>query len=228
MARLPRFDLPGHLHLVIQRGREERRPFVDDHDRRRYLSALVDASRAHDVAVHAYVLLIDDVLLLASPSRAGGLADFMQSIGRRYVKAFNHRHGRAGALWGGRYRCTVVEAATQLIPCMRLIEQAPIRGRLAARPGEWPWSSAGHHLGERVDVLVSEHAAYWQLGNTPFEREARYGRESAALLGEPESKKLLDAATHGWPIGSDAFLNDVAMLAGRPARPRARGRPGRK
>ena len=228
MARLPRFDLAGHLHLVVQRARVARPPFVDDQDRRRYLSAMLDASRQHDLGVHAYALLNDTVLLLATPARAGGLASFMQSVGRQYVKAFNHRHGRSGALWEGRYRATVVEAAARLIACIRFVEQAPVRERLVPRLGDWPWSSAAHHLGLKIDGIVSEHAAYWQLGNTPFEREARYGRESAIVLDDAEATSFLSAAWHGWPVGSDAYVEEVANLSGRPARPRLKGRPARK
>jgi len=228
MARLPRFDLAGHLHLVVQCARVERPPFVDDVDRRRYLSAMLDASRQHDLGVHAYALLNDRVLLLASPGRAGAVADFMQSVGRQYVKAFNHRHGRSGPLWDGRYRATVVEPASHLIACIRLVEQAPVRERLASRPGDWPWSSAAHHLGSKIDGIVTEHPAYWQLGNTPFEREARYGRESAILLDDAEAASLLSAAWHGWPVGSDTYVEEVAKLSDRPTRPRLRGRPPRR
>ena len=66
MARLPRLELVGHLHLVIQRARDTRPVFVDDDDRRRYLAALLESSRESEAAVHAYVLMDDGVLLLRS------------------------------------------------------------------------------------------------------------------------------------------------------------------
>jgi putative transposase len=225
MARLPRLDLAGQLHLVVQRGRDGRPVFVDDDDRRRYLSALLDSSRECTVAVHSYVLMDDGVLLLATPAESTSLGRFVQAVGRRYVKAFNHRHGRSGTLWAGRYRTTVVDPASQLLGCIRLIEQAPVRSGLAARAGEWLWSSAAHHAGRKSDALVTEHAAYWQLGNTPFEREARYLRESAIPLPDLEARALLEAAHHGWPVGPEVFIRTLARATGRPLRPRPRGRP---
>jgi len=228
MARLPRFDLADHLHLIVQRARPDRPPFVDTQDRERYLSILLDVARSGGVAVHAYVLLEHELRLLVTPTQPGAISSAMQSVGRRYVKAFNHRHGRTGALWDGRYRCTVVEAATQFFTCVRLIEHAPVRERLVAHPADWPWSSAAHHLGLRGDALVSEHASYWQLGNTPFEREVHHGRELAVPLSDAEVTQLLNAAARGWPIGPPAYIDEVAKLAGRPARPRPRGRPRRK
>jgi len=207
MARLPRFDLAGHLHLVIQRGRDARPVFVDDEDRRRYVAALLESSRESQVAVHAYVLMDDGVLLLATPPEPTSLARFMQAVGRRYVKAFNRRHARTGPLWEGRYRTTVIEPESHLLACIRLVEQAPLREGLVARASDWPWSSAAHHAGRKVDAVVTEHAAYWQLGNTPFEREARHARDSAVPLVDHDVQTLLAAARHGWPVGSEAFLD---------------------
>ena len=227
MARLPRLDLTGHLHLVIQRGRDTRPVFVDDGDRRRYLAALLESSRESRVAVHAYALMDDYVLLLATPPEPMSLARFMQAVGRRYVKAFNRRHARTGPLWEGRYRTTVVDPASHLLACICLVEQAPLRAGLVARASDWPWSSAAHHAGRKADAVVTEHAAYWQLGNTPFEREARYAHDSAVPLVDHDVQTLLAAARHGWPVGSDAFLDSVARTTGRPLRPRHRGRPRR-
>ena len=225
MARLPRLDLAGHLHLVIQRARDGQRAFVDDDDRRRYLGAMLEAARECLLAVHAYVLMDTQVLLLVTPAEAASLARFMQGLGRRYVKAFNHRHGRSGALWEGRYRTTVVDPASYLLACIRLVEQAPMRAGLAARTSDWPWSSAAHHAGQKADPIVTEHTAYWQLGNTPFEREARYARESAVLLTDQDTERLLAAARHGWPMGSDVFLDTLRRTTDRPVQPRQRGRP---
>ena len=227
MARLPRLELAGHLYLIVQRGRGAEPVFIDDDDRRRYLAAMLDSSRECAIAIHAYALMDDEVLLLATPAAAASLAGFMQAVGRRYVKAFNHRHARRGPLWDGRYRTTVVDPVSHLLACIRLVEQAPLRRGLVARTSDWPWSSAPHHAGQRSDPLVTEHAAYWQLGNTPFEREARHVRESAVPLPEQDVRRLLDAAHHGWPVGAASFLRSLEQSTDRPISPRPRGRPAR-
>lgn len=227
MARLPRLDLAGHLHLVMQHSRDARPVFVDDDDRRRYLAALLESSREFQVAVHAYVLMDDVVMLLATPPQPSSLARFMQAVGRRYVKAFNRRHGRTGPLWEGRYRTTIIEPAPHLLACILVVEQAPLREGLAAHPSDWPWSSAAHHAGRKADAIVTEHAAYWQSGNTPFEREARHARDSAVPIADRDVNALLEAARHGWPVGSDAFLAELERQTGRAVRPRPRGRPKR-
>jgi putative transposase len=104
MARLPRLALPGRAHYIIQRGHRGGPVFDDDVDRRAFLDALREASAAHGVAVHAYALPAGEVQLLATPPSAAALSATMQALGRRYVGAYNRRHGQSGTLWDGRWR----------------------------------------------------------------------------------------------------------------------------
>ncbi len=224
MARLPRLALAGQVHLVTLRCRAGQTMFVDDEDRRRYGVALLESSREHAVAVHAYALLDDQLLLLASAPEPASLGRFMQAVARRYVRPFNRRHCRVGALWEGRFRSTVIDPASFLLVCMRWVEQAPVREGWVATAGDWVWSSAAHHAGRKTDSIVTEHAAYWQLGNTPFERQAVYVRESAVMLSDAVANELLAAARHGWPLGPPAFLSALADATERPLQRRPRGR----
>jgi putative transposase len=228
MARLPRLCIAGHPHLIVHRS-HNRQPFaIDDADRERYLGALREAAAAQRVALHGYALVDDEVLLLATPPAPDALGRMMQNLGRRYVGAFNRRHGRTGTVWEGRYRNTLLESGRFLLPCLRHVELAPVRGGLAVDPADYRWSSAAHHLGLRRDPLVSDHPDFWTLGNTPFEREHAY----RILLNEGESdaqrQALADAAWKGWVLGSRDFAEAVAEASGRRALPLPRGRPRRQ
>lgn len=224
MARLPRLSVAGQLHLVAQRGAAGQALFVDAPDRANYVSALRDAARQCAVAVHAYALLEAQVLLLLTPAEPIGLTRAMQSTARRYVGGFNSRHGRKGSVWGGRFRSAVVEPAF-LLSCMAYVEQAPVRQGLAASAGEWAWSSAPHHLGRRPDPLITEHPDVWRLGNTPFEREARYRDFLERALTAKEFEAIRASLDGGWVLGSDAFAHAMAQGAARRVRPLDRGRP---
>lgn len=187
--------------------------------------ALLESSRACDVALNAYCLLDDSVLLLATPAQPEGLARFMQRVGRKYVGAFNQRHGRTGPLWASRYGAAAIDAETEGWRCLRMVEQAPVRVGKVARAQEWPWSSAAHHVGRVRNPLVRPHDLHWSLGNTPFEREARHAEALADPVAGAEADRLVAAAKRGWPIGPSAFAEALAETAGRPVRPRPRGRP---
>jgi putative transposase len=165
--------------------------------------------------------------MLATPAEDNSLGHMLQAVGRRFGAEYNRRHARAGALWDGRFRSAIADAQTHLIDCLRYVEAAPVAQGLANEAPDYPWSSAAHHCGRRVDPIVTEHAGYWRLGNTPFDREGRYRR----LLDEPLAalleSRIGDALIKGWALGSPAFVRHIEKLADRPAAPRRRGRPAR-
>lgn len=222
MARLPRLTIAGFPHHVIQRGYDRRALFVDDHDRVRYLALLRETAGAAGLAVHAYVLMPDHLHLLVTPQAAGDVGRAVQAIGRRYVRWFNDRHARGGALFESRYRSTVVDADAFLLPCMRYVERNPVRAGLVAEPADYPWSSHRYHVGRAVDPLVSDHALYWSLGNTPFDRQAAYRRwcDQPPAVGEVEQIRF--ATQGGWLLGSTAAAGPTAV---RRLHPRRAGRP---
>jgi putative transposase len=148
----------------------------------------------------------------------------MQSLGRRYVAAFNRRHGRRGPLWEGRFRSSVLDARTLLMDVIAYVEKAPAVEGLAASAAEWPWSSAAHHCGHRRDALVVDHPAYWRLGNTPFEREHAH----TIVLWQPlleSERRIEEAVCGGAVIGAADFRARISEATGRPTGPRPRGRP---
>jgi putative transposase len=227
MARLPRLAVAGLPHHVIQRGHNRQAVFLDDEDRCAYLGALREAAALQRVAVQAYVLMDDHVHLLVTPPTAASLSKMLQAIGRRYVSAFNRRHGRVGTLWDGRFRATVLENGPHVLTCMRYIEQNPQRLIPPTAAIDYPWSSAGHHLGQRRDPLVTDHALFWALGNTPFERELAWRSLLDEPLGSAEIQAHTDSALKGWALGSGAFLANLGAAIERPMAPRPRGRPSR-
>ncbi len=224
MARLPRLTLPGRLHHVLQRGNNRQPIFVDREDFETMLALLTDNAQRYAVAVHAYVLMDNHFHLLATPSTASGLPQMMQAVGRSYVQYFNRRHGRTGTLWEGRYRSTVLQPERYLLPCMVYLDLNPVRAGLVAQAADYLWSSHAHWLGLRVDRLLTPHALYWALGNTPFAREAAYAAAVQAGISSQEQAALTASALSGWALGEVEF---VAELQKHTARRVTRGRPGR-
>ncbi|MDH4389796.1 MAG: transposase [Aquabacterium sp.] len=223
MARLPRLAIAGQAHLALMLGHGAQPVFADDDDRQAFLAALRDAARQHGVAVHAYALQANQVLLLLTPTTAGALGALMQGLGRRYGAAFNRRHGRRGSLWAGRFRTAVVQPGPHLLEALLHVD---LQGAAGGTPAV-PWCSLGHHLGERRDPLITDCSAWWALGNTPFEREAAYRRCLDDGLAPGRAAALADAAHKGWAVGDAAFLSALALQADRPVQPRPRGRPPR-
>lgn len=229
MARLPRLTVPDYPHHVIQRGNNRQAIFATPADYRTLLDLLDENARKFEVAIHAYVLMSNHFHVLATPATKDGLPQMMQAVGRRYVRHFNHAQGRSGTLWEGRYKSTLIQTDRYLLACMVYMDLNPVRAGMAAQARDYPWSSHGHYIGQQVDRLITPHSLYWDLGNTPFAREAAYAQLVNAGVSAEQQQALTQSALSGWVLGDTDFVNDLQkqtdrrvgkMSAGRPITPK--------
>jgi len=225
MARLPRLSLAGHLHHVLQRGNNRQPICVDSDDYRALLSNLGETAKQWRVAVHAYVLLPDHFHLLLTPQDGTALPLMMQAMGRQYVRYFNDRHGRTGTLWDGRFKSTVLQADRFGLAAMAFADLHPVRAGLTQSVQSYPWSSHAHYSGALVDKLITPLTDYWQLGNTPFAREAAYTRLVQEGVNPVQIDQLTHSVTRGWALGEADFVEALQKTTGRRLSKRPPGRP---
>lgn len=225
MARLPRLTLPGQPHYVLQRGNNLQAVFIDVQDYASMKDLLREMARRFGVDIHAFILLPNQLHLLVTPESADSLPQFMQSVGRSYVRSFNNRHGRTGTLWEGRYRATVLEPQAWMLPAMVVLESQAVQQGVAGRAVDYVWSSARHNAGAQVDGMLRLHPAYWRLGDTPFAREAAY----ALMLDRGASADIMEvvlgAAMKGWVLGGESFVQGLQQRTERRLTRQRAGRP---
>lgn len=228
MARLPRAVFDGLPHLVQLRGPSRESLFLDGEDLRNAHALLREAVLLHRLALHGWCFLPDRVELLITPPAAEALSRAMQTFARRHAAAYNRRHDRAGSLWAGRYRAAVIDPGAWMLACLLRVDGAgPVEPPGFPEFGAW-MSSRAHHLGSASDSLLSDPPAYWALGNTPFEREARYRALLAQALPARHAEPIEAALRGGWALGPPDFLARLGEQAARPLQPRPRGRPARR
>lgn len=222
MARQPRLSLPGVLHYLEQRGHNGGAIVHDEVDAQHLLRVLRDVAREHAVVLHAYALRPTGLQLLVTPSSAEGISRMMQALGRRHAAVFNRRHGRSGALWDGRFRSALVEEGEPTLQVLSLMDAQTADDDEPVLQG-----NRAHRSGGARDAQLVDPPAYWQLGNTPFEREARYRERLAEPPSAALRQALQRALTRSAAFGSPAFLDRLAQQSGRTLKPRPRGRPRR-
>lgn len=225
MARLPRLTLTDYPHHVILRGNNRQMIFSGESDMRRMLSLLEEHSLAQGLEMHAYVLMDNHMHLLLTPRRDGALSLMMQAVGRSYVRAYNQAHGRTGTLWEGRYRSSLIQTERYLLTCMAYIDLNPVRAGLVQEPEDYPWSSYAHYTGRQHQRLLTPPALYWELGNTPFAREAAYGELVRGGIAEHQQHELTAATLSGWALGDSGFLATLESQTPRRTQPGKAGRP---
>ena len=225
MARLPRLYAPG-LPQLVRASFAAPLVTLSHPTPVELLNQLAlwlrEAALRNKVAVHGWLLAIDCVLLLATPSNNEGLPRLMQTLGRNLAARL--RHGR---VFAGRYRSALVEPAHWVLPALIWLESAPLRGPQPQDAERWPWSSAAGHTGatSATPTWTHDHADFLACGNTPLDRQAHYRRLLTAGLSSDQAVQIQQAITGQWALGSPAFLAELTVTASRRVAPGKRGRP---
>jgi putative transposase len=227
MARQPRLDLPNIPQHVVQRGNNRLPCFLDDADRRRYLTLLAEALLDTGCKLHAYVLMDNHVHLLTTPPEVGALARLMQKLGRGYVGQFNARHRRTGTLWEGRYKASLVDSESYVLHCHRYIELNPVRARMTDDPTTYPWSSCASHCGFRQEAILSLHPEYTALAATSEARAEAYRQLLHEALSDDDLEAIRIYLQQQRALGRDDFRAMVEAKTQRFAGVRPAHRPPR-
>jgi putative transposase len=164
----------------------------------------------HQVAVNAYVFMSNHVHLLLTPGDPLAISRAMHSASRRYAGYFNHRYGRTGTLWEGRFHASLVTTDRYFLACHRYIDQNPLRAGLARVPELYPWSSYRFYALGEANSLITAHRAIELLGQSALSRRYAYQALSSRLLDDAELEIIRKACRAGRPIGEE----------GRPRGPR--------
>lgn len=227
MPRPLRYPIAGIPQHIVQRGNNRCATFFSEEDRRFYLACLLDASRRHGLAIHAYVLMTNHVHLLATPARTDSIGRTLQSVGRRYVQVINLGHGRTGTLWEGRHRASVVQSERYLAVCHAYIELNPVRAGLVRAPEDHPWSSCRHYALGRKDPIIDDSPEYLASASTDAERQAVHRAALGAGVGGDQLDEIRTQTARGGVFGDEAFRGSIAAALDRPVPGRPRGRPRR-
>lgn len=78
-----------------------------------------------------------------APNQQDAIIRVMQYVGRRYVLYFNHKYGRTGTSWEGRYKGSRVQDEQYLLICMRYIGLNPVRANMVKSPTHYGGKATG-------------------------------------------------------------------------------------
>lgn len=188
LARQPRFDAPGVVHHVFQRGVERRATFLDDADRIDFLHRLDDILPSEDVRCLAWVLMPNHFHLVLQTG-AHPVWKALHRLGTGYSMRFNRRYDRVGHLVQNRFRSRPARDDDDVKHLIRYVHRNPLRAKLVASLDELarnPWTGHGALAGcapARAFHSTNDALAYFD--------------ESAATAR---------AALHAWMLDADREL----------------------
>lgn len=153
MARHARQLSESGIYHVMLRGVNRDAIFLEDEDHRRFLDALAQVKELSGCSVFAYCLMTNHVhLVLRTGNEPVGIA--VKRLAVRYVGWFNHKYGRVGHLFQGRFASRPVDDDAYLVTLLRYVWHNPVAAGLAQRAEEYRWSSR-RVLGR--ESLVDQH-----------------------------------------------------------------------
>ena len=209
--RLNRAVSKGKVHHVLQRGHNGSEIFFDDKDRIEYLTVVFQGAVRYQAVIHAFQLLQHEAHWLVTPNSDNAIALTMQSVGREYVRYFNQRWDRTGTLWDGRYKSYWIEKNADLeLNAQKYLDQLSKKSGLTKNEVDWDWSTCAYYCGifsgtnhiinkEKFRNFISPIPSYWELGNTPFERQFKYREFLAELQSESEEYEIRRCLSRGKP-----------------------------
>lgn len=149
----------------------------------------------------------------------------MQFIGRRYLPYLNHKYGRSGSAWEGRYKASLVQEETYFLKAMRYIELNQVRACMVDLPGHYRWSSFCHNIGERQISFIQSHPIYNALGHSKNDRYHAYQKLFSNQLSSEEMKHIRESWQTGTPLGNDVFREIIEQRLQCKVGSVKRGRP---
>jgi len=223
MSRPLRIEFEDALYHVTSRGDRREAIFVDDTDRIAFLDLLGQVSDRFDFTALAYCLMGNHYHLVLA-TRQANLSMLMRQLNGVYTQRFNRRHGKVGHVFQGRFKAILVDRDAYLLALCRYVELNPVRARLVAAPGEWPWSSYRAHTGAADPppwLDVAAVAAALQ-GAAPDTREI-----SAAAMRQAAERHArfvadgLDQPLWAQALRQQVYLGDAAFVQRMQARAEA-------
>jgi putative transposase len=137
----------GAVYHITSRGDRRENIFDDDDDRLMWLEVLAEALESFDATVFAWCLMSNHYHIVLRTRRAN-LSRLMRHLNGVYTQRYNRRHGKVGHLYQGRFKGILVQEDAYLLEVCRYVDLNPVRARMVAHPGEWPWSSYAALTGE--------------------------------------------------------------------------------
>lgn len=232
MPRTRRLDWKNAFHHVMARGVEKRNIFVDDSDRRRFVSRLGRYAEETGIDIYAWVLMPNHIHVLTRTSDIP-LSKFMQKILTAYAVYFNKKHDRTGHLFQNRYRSILVQEESYFLELVRYIHLNPLRsGIVNTRDGIDRYIWSGHagimnkglfawqnttsvlrHFNGNQETRLQNYLKYLFDNDTKTEvnyDEGNYLLGSSGLLSmESASAKRKTIGNHHRILGNRNFAKEV-------------------
>ena len=212
MPRGPRQKSETGIYHVMLKGIDGRNIFMQEGDRKKFLSQMLQAHEKGGFSILAYCLMNNHVHLLLEENEE--LGTIMKRITVGYALWHNHYYGRSGHLFQNRYLSEVVEKDEYLVTVARYIHQNPVKAGLVDKAVKYRWSSYQQYIdaynGKAVQIHPDRIKVYFKT-RADFEAFMNIQKDDKCLDYRNSSKVTDDQLAA--KIKKDYQIRSVQKLA---------------
>ena len=192
MPRQPRQKSESGIYHIMLKGIDGRNIFLQEGDRKKFLSQVYKAQEKGQFSLLAYCLMDNHVHLLLEENEELGITMKRVTVG--YVLWHNYQYGRSGHLFQNRYLSEVVETDEYLVTVTRYIHQNPVKAGLVKNAGSYTWSSYREYIdayeGKTAHINPERIMVYFKA-RADFEAFMNMQRDDQCL-GYRRARKITD------------------------------------
>ncbi|TXC85949.1 transposase [Metabacillus litoralis] len=156
MSRQHRPWYKGAIYHTFSRGNRRGDLFLDDADRQKYFSLLLETRKLYPYTLHSYCLMTNHThLLIETDQHHIGL--IMKNINFRYAIYFNKKYNLEGHVFQGRYGSALIESAAKFLNTTRYIHLNPVEANITKNPEDYKWSSYNSYITNTPNELISKN-----------------------------------------------------------------------
>jgi len=156
MPRQARIYSDTGIYHVMIRGNDKQKIFLEDEDRRRFISTLFEKALEENIDIYAYCLMNNHVHLLLHEEDCN-IARLMKRINVSFAYYFNKKYKRVGHLFQDRFKSEIVDNDGYLLAAVRYIHNNPVKAGIVNSPEKYSWSSYNDYIGvKKCNSLITD------------------------------------------------------------------------
>ena len=143
MPRTARQCPGGYAYHVWNRGAGRLRLFKKDDDYLAFQRVLIEAHRRHPIDLLDWCLMPNHWHFVVLPRADGQVTAFFRWLTHTHaMRCITHRRVLGmGPLYQGRFKSLPVQQDAHLLTLLRYVQRNPLRAKLVAHAGDWPWAA---------------------------------------------------------------------------------------
>lgn len=209
MPRPLRIHAPGILYHIISRGNQRQDVFLNEQDFRAYLHRIEETHALFPFRLYAYALMPNHIHLLLEVGEAP-ISKIMQTLQQRYTQYFNAKYKKIGHIFQGRFKSIICQRDGYLLELVRYLHLNPVRAKIVADPGDYPWTSHKGYLDAKSPPWLDQDAILRQFSTSREQARKRYKDflRGGAGVGHRDD---LYALKEQQVLGDDDFLETLPL-----------------